>query len=139
MPSSFLQDAKNDEKFLVFKELVQQFEETNKTLDKYCDLAQQQPLPNRQSALMTDASFVAARYAILVENDLNQKFTVLRKSYAPVVYGSKTFTPAHRKMSINAKEFFAIYFAFIEFRLLFWEAPKPDIILTDNKAVRRFF
>ena len=46
---------------------------------------------------MTDASFGAAGYALLIEHDPNQKFSSLRKPYAPVGYGSKTFTPAQKK------------------------------------------
>ena len=38
-------------------------------------------------------------------------------------------------MSIYAKKFLAIYFAFKEFGHIFWGAPKPVIILTENKAV----
>ena len=129
----------SDEKILLSNKIVQQFEEINKALDKCCDLALQQPIPNKQIALMTDASFDAAGYAVLIEDDPNQNFTSLRKSYAPVAYGSKTFTPAQIKMSIYAKEFLAIYFAFKEFGHIFWGAPKPVIILTDNKAVTRFF
>ena len=56
-----------------------------------------------------------------------------------MAYGSKTFTPAQIKMSIYAKEFLAIYCAFKEFGHYFWGAPKPVILLTDNKAVTRFF
>ena len=59
--------------------------------------------------------------------------------YAPVAYGSKTLNPAQRKMSIYAKKFLAIYFTFKEFGHIFWGAPKPVIILKDNKAVKRFF
>ena len=95
----FYKLLKSDEKVLVSKELVQQFEEMNKALDKCCDLALQQPIPNKQIALTTDASFGAAGYAVLIEDDPNQKFSSLRKSYAPVAYGSKTFTPAQIKMS----------------------------------------
>ena len=73
-PCSILQD---DEKVLVSKELIQQFHEINKTLDKCCDLTLQQPIPNKQIALMTDASFGAAGYAVLIEDDPNQKFTPL--------------------------------------------------------------
>ena len=135
----FYKMLKSDEKVLVSKELVQRIEEINKALDKCFDLALQQPNPNKQIALMTDASFGAAGYAVLIEDDPNQKFTSLRKSYAPVAYGSKTFTPAQIKMSIYAKEFLAIYFALKEFGHIFWGAPKPVIILTDNKAVTRFF
>ena len=83
---------------------------------------------------MTDASFGAAGYALLIEDDPS-----IRKSYAPVAFGSKPFTPAQIKMSIYAKEFLAIYFTFKEFGHIFWGAPKPVIILTDNKAVTRFF
>ena len=42
-------------------------------------------------------------------------------------------------MSIYAKEFLAIFFAFKEFGHIFWGTPKPVIILTDNKSVTRFF
>ena len=116
--------SKVTKKVLVSKELVQHFEEINRALDKCCDLALQQPIPNKQIALMTDASFGAAGYAVLIEDDPSQKFTSLRKSYAPVAYGSKTFSPAQIKMSIYAKEFLAIYFAFKEFGHIFWGAPK---------------
>ena len=88
---------------------------------------------------MTDASFTAAGYAILTEDDPNQKFTSVKKSYAPIAYGSKTFIPSQLKMSIYAKEFLAIYFAFKEFGHIFWGTPKPVIILTDNKSVTKFF
>ena len=129
----------SDEKVLVSQELVHQFEEINRALDKCCDLALQQPIPNKQIAIMTDASFGAAGYAVLLEDDPSQKFTSIRKSYAPVTYGSKTFTPAQIKMSICAKEFLANNFSSEEFGHIFWGAPKPVIILTDNKAVTRFF
>ena len=121
------------------EKLVQQIEEINRALDKCCHLALQQPLPNKQIALMTDASFGAAGYAVLIEDDPNQKLTSIRKSYAPVAYGSKTFTPAQIKKSIHAKEFLAIYFAFKDFGHIFWGTPKPVITLADNKAVIRFF
>ena len=42
-------------------------------------------------------------------------------------------------MSIYEKEFLAIYFAFNEFGHIFWGSPEPVIILTDNKAVTRYF
>ena len=89
--------------------------------------------------LMTDASFTAAGYAILTEDDLNQKYTPLKKSYAPIAYGSKTLIPFQHKLSIYAKEFLAIYYAFKNFGHMFWGTPKPVIILTDNKSVTRFF
>ena len=88
---------------------------------------------------MTDASFSAAGYAVLIEDDPMEKYCSTRKAFAPVAYGSKTFSPAQLKMSIYAKEFLAIFFAFKEFGHVFWGTPKPVIILTDNKSVSRFF
>ena len=120
-------------------ELIEQYNEINRDLDRCSQLALRQPLPNRQLVLMTDASFTAAGYAILTEDDPNQKLTSVKKSYAPIAYGSKTFIPSQLKMSIYAKEFLAIYYAFKEFGHIFWGTPKPVIILTDNKSVTRFF
>ena len=107
---------KSDEKNLVSNKFNQQFEKTNRALDKSCELSLQQPIPNQQIALMTDASFGAAGYAVLIEDDPNQKFTSIRKSYALVAYGSKTSTPEQIKMSIYAKKTLSICFAFKEFR-----------------------
>ena len=88
---------------------------------------------------MTDASFQAAGYAVLIEDDPNQKYTSTRKTYAPIAYGSKTYSPPQIKMSIYAKEFLAIYMAFKEFGHVFWSANKPVSIMTDSKSVTRFF
>ena len=88
---------------------------------------------------MTDSNFLAAIYAVLIEDDPNQKYTSTRKTYAPVAYGSKTYSPSQIKMSIYAKEFLAIYMAFKEFGHIFWGATKPVIIKTDSKSVTRFF
>ena len=79
---------------------------------------------------MTDASFSAAGYAVLIEDDPIEKYSSTRKTLAPVAYGSKTFSPAQLKMSIYAKEFLAIFFAFKEFGHIFWGTSTPVIILT---------
>ena len=119
-------------------ELVQQFNEINQDLDRCSQLALKQPLPNKQLVLMSDASFRAAGYAILTEDDPNQNFTSFKTSHAPVAYGSKTFAPSQLKMSIYAKEILAIYYAFEEFGHIFCGTPKLIIILIDNKSVTRF-
>ena len=54
-------------------ELIEQFNKINRELDRCSQLALRQLLPNRQLVLMTDASFTAAGYAILTEDDPNQK------------------------------------------------------------------
>ena len=88
---------------------------------------------------MTDASFHAAGYAVLIEDDPNQKYTSTCKTYAPIAYGSKTYSPSEIKMSIYAKKILAIYMAFKVFGHIFWGTTKPVIIMTDSKSVTRFF
>ena len=48
-------------------------------------------------------------------------------------------SPTQLKMSIHATGFLAIFFAFKDLGHIFWETPKPVIILTDNKSVTCFF
>ena len=93
----------------------------------------------KQLILMTDASFRAAGYAIMIEDDPNQKLQSRKKTYAPIAFGSKTFNPTQLKMSIYAKELLAIYFAFSEFGHLMWGSVFPVIVFTENRSVTRFF
>ena len=88
---------------------------------------------------MTAASFQAAGFAVLIEDGPNQKYTLTRKTHAPMAYGSKTNSPSQIRMSIYAKEILAIYMAFKEFGHIFWDATKPVIIMTDSKSVTRFY
>ena len=87
---------------------------------------------------MTDASFRSAGYALMIEDNLDQKIQSKRKTNALVAFDSKFFSPTQFKMSIYSKEILAIYVAFLEFAHNLWEATKPTIVLTDNKSVTRF-
>ena len=126
-------------KMPITPDIMKEFREINEALDRCCQLALRQPLPGKQLVLMSDASFQAAGYAVLIEDDPNQKYTSTRKTYAPIAYGSKTYSPSQIKMSIYAKEFLAIHMAFKEVGHIFWSAIKPVIIMTDSKSVTRFF
>ena len=130
-------DAKT--KIQITPDIIKEFREINEALDRCCQLALRQPLPGKQLVLMTDASFQAARYAVLIEDDPNQKYTSARNTYAPIAYGSKTYSLSQIKMSIYAKEFSAIYMAFTEFGHIFSGTTTPVIIMTDSKSVTRFF
>ena len=123
----------------ITSELKETFDSVNKALSDACDLALKQPIPGKQLVLMTDASFRSAGYALMMEDNPDQKIQSKRKTYAPVAFGSKIFSPAQLKKSIYSKEFLAIYMAFLEFAPTLWEATKPTIVLTDNKSVTRFF
>ena len=102
-------------------------------------MALKQPLKDEQLIVMSDASFTAAGYAIMIEDDPQQKLQSKRKTYAPIAFGSKTFNPTRLKLSIYANVFLAIFFAFSEFGHLLWGSTFPVIVFTDNRAVTRFF
>ena len=123
----------------ITSELNETFDSVNKALSDACELALKQRNPEKQLVLMTDASFRSAGFALMIEDNPDQKIQSKRKTYALVAFGSKIFSPAQLKMSIYSKEFLAIYLAFLEFAHILWEATKPTIVLTDNKSVTRFF
>ena len=104
-----------------------------------CEIALKKPIPGNQLVLRRDASFRSAGFDLMIEDNPDRKIQSKRKTYAPVAFGSKIFSPSQLKMSIYSKEFFAIYTTFLDFAHFLWEASKPTIVLTDNKLVTRFF
>ena len=58
---------------------------------------------------MSDASFTPFGNAILPEDSQNQKFISVKKSNAPIAYGSKIFTPSQLKLSAYEKKLSVIY------------------------------
>ena len=109
----------------ITSELKETFDSNNEALSDACELAFKQPFPGKQLVLMTDASSRSAGYALMIEDNPDQKIQSKRKTYAPVAFGSKNFSPAQLKMSIYSKEFLSIYMAFLEFAQIQWEATKP--------------
>ena len=53
---------------------------------------------------MTDASFRIAGYALMIEDNPDQKIQSKRKTYVPVAFGSKIFSPAQLNISIYSKD-----------------------------------
>ena len=123
----------------ITSELKETFNSVNKARSEACQLALKQPIPGKQLVLMTDAGFRGAGYALMIEDNPDQIIQSKRKTYAPVAFGSKFFSPAQLKMSIHSKDFSALYMVFLEFAHILWEAAKPTVVLTDNKSVTRFF
>ena len=123
----------------ITSELKKSFGSVNKALSDAYEMALKQPIPGKQLALMTDTSFRSGGYALMVEDNPDQKIQSKRKTYTPLAFGSKSFSPAQLKMSIYSKGFLAIYMVFLKFAHILWEATKPTIVLTDNKSVTRFF
>ena len=136
---SFHKLLKTEVPINITSELKEIFDSVNKGLSDACEIALKQPILGKQLVLVTDASFRSAGYALMIEDSPDQKIHSKRKTYAPVAFGSKIFSPAQLKMSINSKEVLAIYMAFVEFANNLWEATKAKIVLTDNKSVTHFF
>ena len=105
---------KADAKIKISEELVDNFKEINDSLAEACGLALRQPLAGKQYVLMTDASFRASGYDLMIEENDEKKILSKKKFFAPVAFGSRVFSPAQLKMSIYCKEFLAIYHAFLE-------------------------
>ena len=78
----------------ITSELKETFDSVNKALSDACELALKPPIPGKQLVLMTDASFRSAGYALMNEDNPDQKKQSKRKTYAPVAFGSKIFSPA---------------------------------------------
>ena len=89
----------------ITSEMKETFDLVKKALCDSCQLALKQPIPGKQLVLMTDVSFRSARYALMIEDNPDQEIQSKRKTYAPVAFGSKIFSPARLKMSILSKEF----------------------------------
>ena len=113
--SPFFKLLKETSKFYIPTNLVDDFTNLNKRLKNSCQLALRQPLKDKKLIVMSDASFTAAGYAFMIEDDPNQKLQSKRKTYAPIAFGSKFFIPTQTKLSKYAKELLSIYFAFVEF------------------------
>ena len=137
--NSFYKLLKAEVPINITSELKETFDSVNKALSDACQLVLKQPIPGKQLVLMTDASFRSEGYALMIEDNPDQKIQSKRKTYKPVAFGSKVFSPAQPKMSIYSKEFLEIYMAFLEFAHILWETSKPTIVLTDNKSITRFF
>ena len=88
---------------------------------------------------MADANFKNAGYAFIIQANTEEKQTSVKKTYAPVAFGSKTFSPSQSKMSLYANEFLTKNLSFMEYSHILWGSTKPVIVLTDNKSVTQFF
>ena len=78
----------------ITSELKETFDSVKKALSDACELALKQPNPGKQLVLMTDASFRSAGYALMIEDNPDQKTQSKRKSYAPWHLAQKV-SPLH--------------------------------------------
>ena len=110
----------------------------NESLLKATKLSLKLPLPDKQLVIMCDASEHAAECVLIIE-DYSETQSGSLKKYAPVAFGSKKFQGGQMSLTMYAKEFLAMHFAFDEFGHILWDAKEPIIVMTDNEALTRFF
>ena len=97
----------------VTSELKESFDSVNRALSDACQLALKQPIPGKQIVLMTDASFKSAGYALMIEDNPDQKIQSKRKTYAPVAFGSKVFPPHSLKCQSTRRNFWQYTWHFL--------------------------
>ena len=110
----------------------------NENLTRAASFSLRVPLPDKQLVIICDVSEHTAGYVLLIEeytetNDGN------KKTYAPVAFGSQRITEGQMSLTMYAKQFLSMHFAFNELAHTLWGVKKPTIALTDNKALTRFF
>ena len=136
--SPFYKLLKPEIPIIITSELNDTIDSVIEALSDACMLALKQPFPGNQVVLMTDASFRSAGFALMIEENDDQKIQSKRKRYAPVAFVSKIPPRAQVKMSIYSKEILANYLAFLELAHILWGATKPTTVLMYNKSVKRF-
>ena len=70
---------------------------------------------------------------------MTKKLNSKKKTFAPVAFESKVFSPAQLKMSIYCKDFLAIYHAILEYSHILWETTLSTLVMTDNWSITRYF
>lgn len=135
----FYKLLQKDAEFVITEDHTSSFTAIKLALTNACKMSLRLPRTDCQYVVLADASFYAAGYVLLIEDYAVDSKGKDCKQYAPVSFGSKVFSPAQLKLSIYAKEFLAVHYAFDNFAHLLWGADKPTLVLTDNKSLTRFF
>ena len=99
--------------------------EINESLLKATKVSLKLPLPDKQLVIMCDASEHAAGYVLLIEDYADPS---VKQTYAPVAFGSKKFQGGQMSLTMYAKEFLAMHFAFDEFGHILWGAKNPSLL-----------
>ena len=96
----FYELLKADKQIEVTEDLLDNYKAINAALAEACGLALKQPIRGRQYVLMTDASFRASGYVLMIEEENDKKLNSKKKTSAPVAFGSKVISPAQLEMSV---------------------------------------
>ena len=126
-----------DVNFILTQEHKDAIYDINKNLVRAAKLSLMLPLPEKQLVIMCDAGEHAAGYLLLIE-DYTETKDGNKKTYALVALGSQRFTEGQMSLTMYAKEFLSMHFAFDGFAHILRGVKKPTTVMTDNKALTRF-
>ena len=107
-PNLFYKLLKTEVPIDITSELKETFDLVNKALTDAFELATETTHSRKVARLEDGCQLQNAGYALMIEDNPDQKIQSKRKTYAPVAFGSKIVSPAQHKMSIYSKEFLAI-------------------------------
>ena len=89
----------------ITSELKKTFDSVKKALSHVSEPELKQRIPGKQLVVLIDASFgSAAGYALMIEDNPDQKIQSKAKTCAPVAFGSKGFSPAQPTLSNYSEE-----------------------------------
>ena len=126
-PNPFYKLLKTEVPINFTSELKETFDSVNKALRDACELALNQPIPGKQLVLMTDASFRSAGFALIVEDNPDQKLQSKRKTYAPVAFGSKIISPHNSRCPYNQEKFWQSTWQFSSFNTFCGKQQSPQL------------
>ena len=94
------------------------------------------PLPQKQIVITYNASENAAVHLNLVYKD---KETGKNNKFAMVAFGYKRFYQRANVINKVCKKHSTMHLSFDEFGTITWGTKEPNIAMTNNKALTRFF
>ena len=112
-PNPFYKMLKTKVPINITSELKKTFDSVNKALSDACELALKQPIPGKHFALLTDASLRSAGYALMIEDNPDQK-TQLKRKRTPLWRLAQKLFPPRNSNCLNApKNFWQITWHFL--------------------------
>ena len=112
-PNKFYELLKTDVPVNITSELKETFDSVNKALSDACQTTLNQPNPGKQLVLMTDASSRSAGYALMIEDNPDQKVQSKRKTYNPCQMAQKFSPPHNLKCPYTQKSFWQSIWHFL--------------------------
>ena len=89
----------------ITSKLKETFDSVNKALSDACPLALKKPVSGKQPVLMTDASLRSAGYALMTEDNLDQKANQKGKLLHLFLLDRKSFPPHNSRCQFTRKKF----------------------------------